>query len=199
MNVLKLLIAAVAGYLIGSFSFSIVISRLYFGKDVREKGSGNAGATNMARSFGIGPGLITLAGDAVKAAVAMLLGRLLGGETGLCLAGAACITGHCFPAYYGFHGGKGVSAGLAILFAADWRSAVAALIVFVAVAFSSKKVSLGSLSAAFAAFLACVLLKCSLPRILMVAFTAAMIFIRHSENIRRLLKGEEPDFRLKKN
>lgn len=198
MDSLKLIAAAVAAYLIGSFSFSIMISRIFFGKDVRQKGSGNAGATNMARSFGIVPGLITLAGDAAKAVAALWLGRLLGGETGLCIAGAACIVGHCFPVYYGFHGGKAVSAGTAVAFAADWRVGLIAVAAFAAAAVSSKKVSLGSVCAALAAVLSCVLLHCSLPRILMVAFTAAMLIFRHSENIRRLLKGQEPDFRISK-
>lgn len=198
MDVFKLIAAALAGYLIGCFSFSILISRFFFGKDVRQKGSGNAGATNMARSFGIVPGLITLLGDAAKAALALLIGRFLGGETGLCIAGAACIAGHCFPVYYGFRGGKGVSAGLTVLLFADWRAGIAGLIVFAAVALLTKKVSPSSLCAAVAGTLACILLKCSLPRILMIAFTAVLVFIRHSENIRRLIRGEEPDFRIKK-
>lgn len=198
MKVFNLIAAAVAAYFIGSFSFSIMISRLFFGKDVRQKGSGNAGATNMARSFGIVPGLITLAGDAAKAVVALLLGHLLGGETGLCIAGASCIAGHCFPVYYGFRGGKAVSAGTAVVFAADWRAGVIAVAVFAVVAVFSKKVSLGSLCAAFASLLACVLLQCSLPRILMVAFTVALLIFRHSENIKRLMKGQEPDFRINK-
>lgn len=196
MNVLKLLLCIAIGYLLGSFSFSIVVSRVFFGKDVRQKGSGNAGATNMARSFGIVPGLITLLADMIKTFAAAALGRFLLGENGVCIAGSACIIGHCFPVYYGFKGGKGVSAGFAIFLSADVRAAAAAAAVFLIVAFSSRKVSLGSLTGALAGLVVCILCRNSAGKIFMVAFTVILIFYRHSENIGRLLKGKEPDFRL---
>ena len=120
MIVLKLFLVAMAAYLIGSVSFSIWISRL-MGNDIREHGSGNAGATNMTRTFGWGPGLMTLAGDMIKALLGMLLGYfMLGGELGepgplgdwgLMTGGMAVILGHCFPFTYDFRGGKGVAVG----------------------------------------------------------------------------------------
>lgn len=198
MGIIKLAVSAVIGYLIGSFSISITMSRVLFGKDVRIKGSGNAGATNMARSFGILPGVLTLLGDVAKALLALTLGHMISGEWGMTVAGCACLTGHSYPVYYGFKGGKGVSAGLAAAFAADWRAGIAALAVFLLVAFSSKKVSLGSMIGALGALVCCLLIKTPLPRLVLVIFAVVMIVVRHSENIRRLASGTEPDFKVSK-
>lgn len=99
------------GYLIGSLSVSILISKYIFHQDVRTLGSGNAGAANAARTLGAGVGLLTLLGDFLKGVISMLLGSCLGGATGLAIAGAACMIGHCFPIYFGFKGGKAVAHG----------------------------------------------------------------------------------------
>ena len=103
----NLLIVA-AAYLLGSLNFAIIVSKKLYGKDIRKYGSHNAGMTNMFRTFGKKAGLLTLAGDAGKALVSVLLGRLLLGEDGAYLAGLFCILGHIAPAYYRFKGGKGV-------------------------------------------------------------------------------------------
>ena len=105
MEVLKYLLVIVAGYLLGSISVSVCLS-VGMGRDVRKEGSGNAGATNMARVFGMKAGVITLLGDMVKAALAVLLGYLLLGDMGLMAGGIACIVGHCFPVFHQFKGGK---------------------------------------------------------------------------------------------
>ena len=198
MNTIKIIAAVICGYLIGSFSFSITISSLLLGGDVRGKGSGNAGATNMARTYGILPGLATLAGDLLKTFIALRLGRILGGDTGFCLAGIACVFGHCYPVYYGFKGGKAVSSGLAVCFACDWRCGAAALIVFAIVAFSWKKVSAGSVCAAAGALVTAAVLRLPMFRMILILFTVAMLILRHAENIRRIINGTEPDFRLSK-
>ena len=111
----------IGAYLLGSLSLSILVSGALFGKDIRTEGSGNAGATNMARVFGWGAGLLTLAGDAAKAVICMVVGNKLGGELGLALAGMGCIFGHCYPVFHHFKGGKGVSVGGVIAFGIDWR------------------------------------------------------------------------------
>lgn len=103
----NLLIVA-AAYLLGSLNFAIIVSKKLYGKDIRKYGSHNAGMTNMFRTFGKKAGFLTLAGDADKALVSVLLGRLLLGEDGAYLAGLFCILGHIAPAYYRFKGGKGV-------------------------------------------------------------------------------------------
>lgn len=185
----------IGSYLLGSVSVSIVISRAALGGDVRAKGSGNAGATNMARVFGLGPGLLTLAGDMLKAALSMLAGYLLLGDIGLAAAGMACMLGHCFPVYYGFRGGKGVSVGAAVALALDWRVALLVFAVFAAVAFLSKKVSLGSMCAAAALALGAGAFQLSQPRIALAVFGMCLVILRHHENIRRLLSGTEPDFK----
>lgn len=198
MEIIKYVLAAAAGYLIGSFSFSITMSRFLFGKDVRAKGSGNAGATNMARSFGMVPGILTLLGDVAKGLAALTVGHLLCGEWGMTAAGCACLAGHSYPLYYGFRGGKGVSTGLAAAFVADWRAGVAALAVFLIAAFATKKVSLGSILGALGALVCGLIVKTPLPRLVLLIFAVALIILRHSENIRRLIAGTEPDFRVSK-
>ena len=102
--ILKSLAIAAGSYVVGSMSLSILASKALFGGDIREKGSGNAGATNMARVHGWGAGLLTLAWDAAKAAACMLAGKALGGEIGLCLGAGACMLGHCFPVLHNFKG-----------------------------------------------------------------------------------------------
>ena len=118
------------GYLIGSLSVSILISKYIFHQDVRTLGSGNAGAANAARTLGAGVGLLTLLGDFLKGVISMLLGSCLGGATGLAIAGAACMIGHCFPIYFGFKGGKAVATAAAVALMIDWRVFLSAFAVF---------------------------------------------------------------------
>lgn len=108
---MELVLSAVIAYLLGSVCASIPLSKRCMGEDIRQKGSGNAGATNAARVFGLKAGLVTLALDMAKTVAAMLIGKVLAGVTGEALSGAMCIIGHCFPLYFGFRGGKGVSVG----------------------------------------------------------------------------------------
>ena len=118
---MKILLSAVIAYVLGSLSFSIVLSKFLFRKDVREGGSGNAGATNMARSFGKLAGALTLVGDMLKTALAVIIGKYLAGDWGIIVACICCQLGHCFPAYYRFKGGKGVAVGLAVTFVVGWQ------------------------------------------------------------------------------
>ena len=196
MIVLKYILTAVCAYFFGSVSVSILLSRGIMNADVRAHGSGNAGATNMARVFGLRMGAVTLAGDMLKAAMAMLLGFALLGERGMCVAGALCLVGHCYPALHEFRGGKGVSVGTAVFLAADWRVLAVAVVFFALAAFLSRKVSLGSLAAAVSGFAAAAYLALPLPRLLLVAFTMLLVILRHRENIIRLVRGTEPDFTL---
>ncbi len=196
MIVLKYILTAVCAYFFGSVSVSILLSRSVMNADVRAHGSGNAGATNMARVFGLRMGAVTLAGDMLKAALAMLLGFALLGERGMCVAGALCLVGHCYPALHEFRGGKGVSVGTAVFLAADWRVLAVAVVFFALAALLSRKVSLGSLAAAVSGFAAAAYLALPLPRLLLVAFTMLLVILRHRENIIRLVRGTEPDFTL---
>ena len=141
-------LSCVLGYLLGSISISILISRHVFHQDVRQSGSGNAGATNVARVFGLGAGVLTFLGDFAKTLLAAWLGSLLGGVIGSCLGAAFALIGHCFPVYYRFRGGKAVSAGAAAALVIDWRIFVLAVAVFALAALLSKTASVSSMSAA---------------------------------------------------
>lgn len=197
MEILKYIIICAGGYLLGSVSVSIILSRL-LGTDVRKKGSGNAGATNMARSYGLVAGFTTLAGDFLKAIVVMELARLLAGDWGLMAGGIACITGHCFPVFYDYRGGKGISVGAAIGLAIDWRVFVGIIAVFLIAALISKKASLGSVCASVAIVVFSAVFAVSMPRLLLAVYAAALALWQHRENIRRLINGTEPDFRAAK-
>ncbi|MBR0209040.1 MAG: glycerol-3-phosphate acyltransferase [Oscillospiraceae bacterium] len=198
MEALKYLLIVAGGYLLGSVSISIILSRM-LGTDVRKKGSGNAGATNMARSYGLLAGFATLAGDFLKAAIVMYVGWRLCGDWGLMAGGMACTTGHCFPIFYDFRGGKGISVGAAIGLAIDWRVFIGIVIVFLIAAFLSKKASLGSVCAAVAVVVFSVVLAAlgliALPRLLLAIYAAALAVFQHRSNLKRLSEGTEPDFK----
>lgn len=191
---MKIILSAVIAYVLGSLSFSIFLSRFLFRRDVREEGSGNAGATNMARSFGKLAGALTLLGDVLKTILAAVIGNRLAGDWGILVACLCCQIGHCFPAYHHFKGGKGVAVGLAITMVVDWRITVCVLIVFVLTAVLTKKISLASVLATFSAIPSGYLLLPDRRYFWMTLIAAAIIIFRHSENISRLVKGEEKDF-----
>lgn len=206
MIAIKFLLVVLAGYLLGSISFSIWLSRL-LGMDIRRKGSGNAGATNMARTFGWGPGVLTLAGDMIKALLSMLIGYcMLGGglhspgelgDWGLMAGGVSVMLGHCFPFMHDFRGGKGVAVGGITSLMVDWRVGIAVFGSFLLLALLSKKVSLGSICGALAITIASLLCHVSLPRLLLSIIAMSIVIFQHRENIKRLLKGTEPDFHAK--
>ena len=190
----SLLLAAVS-YILGSVSASILISRTRLGGDIRKYGSGNAGATNMARVYGMGDGVLTLLADFLKALVATSLGQWLLGDSGVMIGGLACLAGHCFPVFYRFKGGKGVSVGAAIALAVHWKVLAVLAAVFFTVALLTKKVSAGSVCAA-AALIVCVLVfPVSAPKLVLGLVTAVLVIWQHRTNIKRLLNGTEPDFR----
>lgn len=152
----------------------------------------------MARVFGIGAGLVTLCGDMFKCALALVFGKLLYGDIGMALGGGLCLFGHCYPVFHDFRGGKGVSAGGIIGLFIDWRVGLAVIGVFLIVAVATKKVSLGSICGALTITAASLICSVSLPRLLLAIFSMTIVILRHSENIRRLFKGTEPDFRAAK-
>ena len=194
---LKLILCAVIAYFLGSFNGAIFLSKL-LGKDVRSGGSGNAGATNIARIHGMGAGIATFLFDFFKAALAMYLGRLLAGDWGVCVAGIVCLLGHCYPFLHHFRGGKGVSSGAAVaFFIKPWFLAVA-LAVFAVLALTTKKVSLSSIVATFSALILGIVTGVSLPYMILIFIANIIIISRHSKNIERLINGTESDFEAKK-
>ena len=188
-------IAAVAAYLLGSVSVSVLLTKLVFHNDVRDQGSGNAGATNVARVFGMGAGVITLLGDVAKTVIAMLLGKWLGGDTGLAIAGAACLMGHCWPVYFRFKGGKGVSVGAAVGAMLDWRILLILVAVFFLTFAICRIVSVCSMACAVTLPIASVVMGLTTPLMLLGIFTGVVVFIMHRANLARLLRGEEKKFK----
>jgi glycerol-3-phosphate acyltransferase PlsY len=188
-----LLTCAVGGYLIGSISFGVIAMRLAGAGDIRKVGSGSIGATNVLRTGRRDLALITLIGDAGKGAAAVLLAAWLVSPTGAAIAGGAAFLGHLFPVWLKFRGGKGVATFFGILFAIAWPVGLGAGLVWIAVAAIFRFSSLAGLTAAIAAPVVLVLTRRETPAALALLIAmAALIFLRHRDNIVRLRKGEEP-------
>jgi acyl phosphate:glycerol-3-phosphate acyltransferase len=198
---LSLMWIPVAAYLIGSIPFGILLAKLFGGVDVRKAGSGNIGATNVARVAGPLPGILTLVLDGVKGAVAVWLAARFANESALWMtvAGLSALLGHCFPVWLRFRGGKGVATAAGMFLALCWPAALGAIGVFILVVLFSRFVSLGSVSAAAAMPLLIYLLwaphHAPPPAITFGAFAAAMLVVyKHDANIQRLVEGREPKF-----
>lgn len=196
---MKIILAAVAGYLIGSLSVAVIITKIKYRRDVRTQGSGNAGATNVARVYGIGAGLLTFAGDGLKTAAAMLLGRLIAAEPGFIAAGAACLLGHFWPVFFGFKGGKGVTVSAVIGIMLDWRIFAIGVSIFIIAALLTKRVSVGSILGVLSYPVSILALGgYTWPRLALGCFAALAVVLMHRENIKRIIKGAEPEFKIHK-
>jgi glycerol-3-phosphate acyltransferase PlsY len=185
-------LALAIGYLLGSIPFGVVLTRLAGVGDVRKIGSGNIGATNVLRTGRRDLAALTLLADALKGTVAVLIGQwILGGDVPAAAGALGAFLGHLFPVWLGFKGGKGVATYLGALVAiSPWSAAVFA-IAWLAVASVSRWSSLGALAASLATLVSLTLLD---QRVAAVVFSAmtVLLWVRHSENIRRLLAGTEP-------
>lgn len=189
------IIEIVLGYLCGSISPSVLLTRFAFKKDVREEGSGNAGATNVARVFGMKAGLITLGCDVLKIVIPMLIGMLLDGHRGVCVAGVAGIVGHCFPVFFNFRGGKGVSVAATIAIFLGWQVVAISLGLFILVVLLTRIVSLSSIMAAICLFTTTLIFYGdNTYKIILAAVTMVLIIFMHRENIKRIIRGEEKKF-----
>ena len=187
-----LLAAAAIAYLLGSIPFGLLITRAMGAGDIRKIGSGSIGATNVLRTGRKGLAAATLLLDAIKGAVAVLIGAYVAGDVGEFVCGVAAVVGHMFPVWLTFRGGKGVATGFGVLIAANPLAALACGAVWAAVAWLVKISSVAGLSAVVAApFLVWAITR-SNPLTLMAAIVAVLIVIRHHANIRRLLAGTEP-------
>lgn len=186
-----LLVVAACGYLLGSIPFGMVMARLFGLGDLRKIGSGNIGATNVLRTGNKPAALLTLVLDAGKGGIAVLVARALAGEDAAQLAGGAAFLGHLFPVWLGFRGGKGVATFLGTLLALAWPVGLAACLTWLCVAGVLRYSSLAALVAAALGPVWAVVLGVPQATLLAV-FLAALIFLRHEANIRRLRAGTEP-------
>jgi glycerol-3-phosphate acyltransferase PlsY len=191
--------AVLGGYLLGSIPFGVIATRLGGAGDLRQIGSGNIGATNVLRTGRRDLALITLLGDGGKGAAAVGLTWLAtrGGAKDVqaalvALAGASAFLGHLFPVWLKFKGGKGVATFLGILMAAAWPAGLLAAATWLVTAFVFRFSSLAALAAVALAPIFVLMADRPQPIAWMALGMAILVFVRHHENIRRLLKGEEP-------
>ena len=205
---LAYIIVAIIAYLIGSINFSIIISKKMAGFDVREKGSGNAGTTNMLRSVGKKAAAITLVCDILKGVVSIGLAIIIGNisknldkELLLQIAGISVVLGHTFPIFFGFKGGKGVATSLGVLLMSNWQLGLICLVFALVLMILTKMVSLGSCAAAilfpvltlFINEHYTVLTEGKNGNVYFVysVILAIIVLYNHRENIKRILNGTE--------
>jgi acyl phosphate:glycerol-3-phosphate acyltransferase len=196
MNAIAIFTALVAGYLVGSLSFAVIVSRVFGLSDPRSYGSKNPGATNVLRSGHKAAALITLAFDALKGYLPVLLVLVYGerwdlGETTAAFVGLAAFVGHLWPLFFRFRGGKGVATAAGVLMAINPLLGLATLLSFAVVLAFSRYVSLASLVAAvFAPFYQALIWGVE-PALLAIAAMGLLLVWRHEGNIRKLLAGTE--------
>lgn len=202
---LILLGCAVAAYLLGSLNFAVILSRRVYHEDIRKRGSGNGGMTNMMRSYGKKAAALTLLLDALKAVLAVGIGALVAGEAGGYIAGLGCVLGHVFPLYFHFRGGKGVVVTAAMILCLEPVAFLILFLLFVAIVLMTRYISLGSVMCMLVYPLFLNRLYASLHHqppgatVTLVSFAVAVLVIfLHRSNIRRLMNGEENKFSFKK-
>ena len=205
------IIVAVIAYLLGSISFSVIISKKMAGFDVREKGSGNAGTTNVLRSVGKKAAVITLIFDVLKGVLAVLVAYIAGNivKEGvdkallIQIAGLLVIVGHTFPIFFGFKGGKGIATALGVLLITNWNIGLICLVFALVLMALTKMVSLGSISAAILfpvliLFMPHTAYLVDGNYIIYSILIAVLVVFNHRTNVKRLLSGTENKLDFKK-
>lgn len=202
------IIMAIIAYLIGSINFSVILSKKMAGFDVREKGSGNAGSTNMLRSVGKKAALITLICDILKGVVsigiAILLGNIISDmnrELLLQIAGIAVVIGHTFPIFFGFKGGKGVATSLGVILMSNWQIGLICLVFALVLMLLTRMVSLGSCAAAVLFPVLTLFINNNYTVLtdgkngnvyfIYSVLLAIIVLFNHRSNIKRMLNGTE--------
>ncbi len=204
-------ITAIIAYLIGSVNFSVILSKKMAGFDVREKGSGNAGTTNMLRSVGKKAAALTLMCDVLKGVVAILIAMFIGwafkveNQSLLVqIAGIAVVLGHTFPIFFGFKGGKGVATSLGILIMSNWQIGLICLVFGVLLIALTRMVSVGSCAAAvlfpvLTLFITDNYIVAQGSGYLIYSIILAVIVLfNHRSNIKRIMAGKENRISFKK-
>lgn len=193
-TIIKVAVAVVGGYFLGSVPFGVIATRLGGAGDIRKVGSGNIGATNVLRTGRRDLAALTLIGDGAKGAAAVLLAAwLLSPTTIPVFAGGAAFLGHLFPVWLKFRGGKGVATFFGVLLAMSWPVGLTALAIWLLLAALFRYSSLAALAAAaWSPLIFFVLHQATTAKMWLAIFMAVLIFIRHHQNIRRLLNNIEP-------
>lgn len=206
------IIIAIVAYLIGSINFSVILSKKMAGFDVREKGSGNAGTTNMLRSVGKKAAALTLLCDVLKGVVsigiAWIVGKIANDVDSALLvqiAGILVVVGHTYPVFFGFKGGKGVATSLGVLLMTNWQIGLICLTFAIVIMALSRKVSLGSIGAAILFPILTIFTNShfiveanGFKYLVYSLILAAIVVFNHRENIKRLLNGTENTLSFKK-
>ena len=214
--IIEYILIAVIAYLLGSLNFSIILSEVVKKKDIRDSGSGNAGATNMLRTYGKKAAVGTMIGDILKVALGIIIAFAIldvpmkyifsnpadAAEIQRVMlykefAGLFCVLGHIFPLYFKFKGGKGVAACTGMVIIVDWRIALILFVIFIGVILISKWISLGSI---VIALLYPVLIFAFYKNFILAAVAllfTAIVIVAHRENIKRLAKGTENKISIK--
>ncbi len=179
-------------YLLGSLNFAVIISKIKFRDDIRNHGSGNAGMTNMLRTYGKTAAAMTFLGDAFKAFLSVFIGMLLLGESGTYLAGLGVILGHVYPVFYGFKGGKGVVTAIITVLFIQPLVALIVFAIFLAVVLVTRYMSLGSIiGAAFYPLLVYTFVPGAGLKVVYAFLISVFIIWLHRANIMRLKDGTE--------
>ena len=205
------IIVVIIAYLLGSISFSVIISKKLAGFGVREKGSGNAGATNMLRSVGVKGAVLTLVGDCLKGVIAILVAVIVGkiaknADKALLvqLAGIAVVLGHTFPIFFNFKGGKGVATALGVVLVTNWQIGLICLVFALVLMALSRMVSLGSVGACVLFPVLVLFIKSNYivtegsSYLIYSIILAVIVAFNHRSNIKRLLTGTENKISFKK-
>jgi len=205
------IIVAIVAYLLGSISFSVIITKKMAGFDVREKGSGNAGTTNVLRTVGKKASIITLLCDVLKGVVAVLVAYIVGliikeGVDKALLvqiAGLLVIIGHTFPIFFKFKGGKGIATALGVLLITNWNIGLICLVFALVLMILTRIVSLGSLAAAVLFPVLILFMQSNAYLVegnyfVYAVILAVLVLFNHRENVKRLLSGKENKLDFKK-
>ncbi len=196
------LLVAVLAYLIGSISFSVIFTKKFAGFDIREKGSKNAGSTNVLRTAGKGVAALTLACDVLKGVIAIYVAKLIGRmdnfehvEILVQIAALAVVIGHTFPIFFKFKGGKGVATSLGVLFVINWQIALICLVFALILMLLTRIVSVGSIAAAilFPVLTFFITENYNVPGDYKIfgILLALLVCFNHRSNIKRLMDGKE--------
>lgn len=194
-----LIICAGIAYLLGSVSFSYIFTKKIRHEDIREKGSGNAGTTNVLRNYGWGLGLLVFAGDVVKGLLAALIGFYIAGEAGMCVAGVFAIVGHNYSCFLGFKGGKGIAATIGVLLVIQTVPTLIVFTVAILIVLLTRIMSIASIiGLILSAVAAFVVAPGNWYQDIAVLAIAILGIWGHRENIERLIHGTERKLSLSK-